>query len=308
MRAWLCAAVCAAGCFDFAHLSSQYGRSSDGGADDLSVTVDGDGGSVDDLSGASSADLTPPVVNYGTILLATNFATNVHNSFASAIFFDPSSPEITTGSTCTRATAGSCVVEVCPPPPMDLGPAPDMASTAQPPNAGTITVSGTMPSFTLNPGLDGTYTPYINMTMSLFGGGENLTFQATGGDVPAFTQTLLAPAQVQLISPGAPGQTISRASDYTATWTGGSGELQLVLTPASGPQTNLVCNVSAGAASVVIASSLLMQLPMGSTALLVQTSQRKSFFVGVWRIGLSAAINGVFSGSGGTSSATFTLQ
>jgi hypothetical protein len=301
------------GCFDFAHLSSQYGQTSDGGSADMSVPVsDGassDGAGAQDLA-QGGADLTVPVT-IGAIRLSSNSATGMHNSSATAEFYDANAPQpMPQGVSCTEMSAGSCVALSCPISMVDLSPAPgpDMATTAIPPNAGTITVTGTMPSFTLNPGLFGLYTPYSNATVSFFGGGETLTFQASGGTVPAFTQTLLAPNQVQLIVPGGAGQIISRASDFTVMWSGGSGEMQLIVSSLVDAGASIVCNVSASAQSMVIASTLLSQLPAGMAFLGVDTSERKSFAVGQWQIGISASINAVFSGSGGTANANLLLQ
>jgi hypothetical protein len=306
------ALVLLVGCFDFAHLSSQYGQVADGGNADLSVALsDGaiDAAGAQDL--AQGADLTPAPLNVGVINLAVNSATGAHNSVATVTFYDVNIPQPMTVSNCTRTTAGSCIVESCPITGYDLLPAPgpDMAGVI-PPTAGTITVTGTTPTLTLNPGLDGTYTPYVNASASIFGGGENLDFQATGtgGQVGSFTQTLTAPNQVQLVAPGGAGQTISRAGDFTVTWTGGSGEMQLILSPMAMPGTTLICNVSAMAQSMVIAGALLSQLPAGMAALGVGTSQRKMFSVGAWFIGIEASINGVFSGSGANAAGNLMLQ
>jgi hypothetical protein len=89
-------------------------------------------------------------------------------------------------------------------------------------SAGTITVSGTTTGYTLTP--SGTvptvdYETSPTPTSPLFTTGATLSITAAGGDFPAFSGSVTAPAVLEGFTTPT---TVSRAG-YTATWTAGTG-------------------------------------------------------------------------------------
>lgn len=125
-------------------------------------------------------------------------------------------------------------------------------------SAGTITVSGGTHPVTLVPAYD-----YQESPMSLWNGGETLRFDATGGDIPAFSGTLVAPNRITLTNVLA---VVDRSRDLVLAWTGGgSGQLSLNASVKTGPMSDVVltCQLAASAGRGTIAAELLSRFPAG---------------------------------------------
>jgi hypothetical protein len=86
--------------------------------------------------------------------------------------------------------------------------------------------------------------------------------------VPAFTASVIAPPQVVVTSPVAPGGgaklNVSSSSDLTMSWTGG-GVAQVTggisASYASGSAASVTCTVPASAGTLTLPASLIAQLP-----------------------------------------------
>src|SRR5262245_11313624 len=122
-------------------------------------------------------------------------------------------------SRCTRDVQNECVVLECP-----TGAAP-LAS------AGTLAIKGAAMPVSLPPNGDNSYTDVMSDS-PLYAGGETLEFSATGGDVPAFSEAITAPAKAQITSPAKPAQflAVDRTTGFRVTWSGGgAGSVQVAL-------------------------------------------------------------------------------
>jgi hypothetical protein len=144
--------------------------------------------------------------------------------------------------------------------------------------AGTLTAVGPSSTLTMNPPApNGEYSG--SLAGALWSGGETIPVAATGGDVPAFTLTPVAPLPLDVSAPvlGPPddGGTLtlsaSRLSDLGFAWSGGgSGWLLLTLTssPATSPDGGsgydvIECVFDAPSATGVLPSALLQQVAPG---------------------------------------------
>jgi hypothetical protein len=90
--------------------------------------------------------------------------------------------------------------------------------------AGTINISGGLAPVALQLNANRQYVWTANA--ALWNGGETLTASSTGGVVPAFSQTVVAPGAVNVTSPACDGSscgTIDCAQDLPVSWTGTSG-------------------------------------------------------------------------------------
>jgi hypothetical protein len=104
--------------------------------------------------------------------------------------------------------------------------------TATPPpgapvSAGTVTIGGTTPTFTLDYDASSMLygaTPAVPKDQLLFAGGDTITFAALGADVPAFADSLVAPTPITVTSPTLTSGALSidTAKDLMFTWTGAS--------------------------------------------------------------------------------------
>ena len=162
--------------------------------------------------------------------------------------------------------------------------------TAELASAGIITVSGGHQAVTLVPE-GGAYSAYF-APQQLWDGGETLTVQAAGAEVPGFEVTLVAPAQPTMTAPTlapailptvAPdgsvtsfgGSTIVRSQDLVFQWTGGTPSTSLQILVGEGGTSSLQCVFDAGAGMGVIPAAVLGHLssgPGGLSTLVVSTA------------------------------------
>lgn len=231
-------------------------RSNDG-------TVPRDGGERD----SGDADAAPPS-KAGSIIVVSHatVAAFVFTNVVSAGFFD--GPGNTYGRGCRRDVEGSCFVFECNF--ADGGaeaPAPGAAVSA-----GAITIGGSTPPFSLAydaPSMKYATTPTVPVDRPIFTAGDTLTFTATGGVVPAFSASLVAPTPLMVTAPSLnTALSIERTKDLTFTWTGSSaGELSFnvrTVTTVSGTAlaSSLVsCQFLASAETGTIPNALLQKLP-----------------------------------------------
>ncbi|HEU4405660.1 MAG TPA: hypothetical protein VFS43_10250 [Polyangiaceae bacterium] len=163
-------------------------------------------------------------------------------------------------------------------------------------SAGTVTLVGGDKPITLQPEEGTGYYPfYSDIATGLWNGGETLTFAASGGLVPAFQGTLVAPSQVFVTAPAVPAGapptfTIDRASDLPVAWVGGgSGDVQALLSAGPpGETTQVICDFASGSGAGVVPPALLALLPPGDGSFVVSTLSWKTIAAGEWSIFLIA--------------------
>ncbi len=128
----------------------------------------------------------------------------------------------------------------------------------------------------------------------------NYTITGNGGaDVGSFSGTITIPALSTLVSPANNG-TATRANGMTVTWTGGSGELQILVNSCSDSSckngASAVCIVPATLQSFTIPPYVLEALPAGSSAGLVLSSYSVASFTAT---GLEAGTITIYSNDSG---------
>jgi hypothetical protein len=135
-------------------------------------------------------------------------------------------------------------------------------------SAGEITITGTLQSpLVLSPGrFDYDVPPNLDASALLFSGGESITVAAEGADVPAFQQTLTAPAATTLTSlafrsvSGGLTTVVDASSDLGLSWTPAVAHEVHVLIQNLQPADlydGLTCIVPAMATSVFVPASVL---------------------------------------------------
>lgn len=137
-------------------------------------------------------------------------------------------------------------------------------------SAGIIMVSGTTPSLTMTP--SGT-SPSVHYTTSPtpatnpYADGATITFSAAGGEFPAFSGTVTAPASLAGFTVPT---TVSRAG-YTATWTAGAGPKVWVIFSTLSMDT-LLCRVNDTGTFTVPASAMAL-IPAANTQVAVAVAR-----------------------------------
>jgi hypothetical protein len=219
---------------------------------------------------------------------------------------------------CSKKTFGSCSVRFdCKPvltqPPDDLGLQPYAS-------AGKITVGGLMVMGMAMPveltvmdmGMfAGQYNTFQTF-MPMFAGGEALTVSAAGGEVPAFSGQVTAPAQPTVTAPAMPNgtATISRSKDLSFTWTGGSGQLHFVMTvqPAMGAPSGLDCSWGVGDGSGTIPAAALQMMPAGSGQGTLSVASTSSLMAGSWTVQIASTTAPIHADGTPFQFASFVLQ
>ncbi len=217
-------------------------------------------------------------------------------SYAGAFFEEPT-PIVD----CTTHSVGPCALETCT---STLNGSVPLA----PQTAGVISITGGLQPVTLTP-QDGGYSGFFS-EQPLWTGGERITVQAAGAEIGAFTVSTTAPGPVTILTPmflatgfsgssvyGAPdaspacptwtGSTISRSSDLTIRWFGGTpgAVVQLIIdatgtawsgipSPSACPELalgpNAVCTFDAAGGIGVVPAAVLSTISPGAVSVLAQ--------------------------------------
>jgi hypothetical protein len=140
------------------------------------------------------------------------------------------------------------------------------------PSAGTVTltVSGRASPIVLEPpGDGGLYGLYVASNEHVFAGGEMVSVVATGGEVPAFSAHLTAPAPLVLSNaPFGAGATIDRSQPITVSWSAATSQVSIVLSAAADGGTTIAdCRFTGSAGSGTVPSSVLQLLPASSSGI-----------------------------------------
>lgn len=187
-------------------------------------------------------------------------------------------------SRCSRDVQGECTVLSCP----------TTASTLA--SAGTLAIDGAAQPVSLAPNDDNSYT---NLTSDapLYAGGETLAFSASGGDVPAFSETVTAPGKARITSPAKPDDylDVDKTTGLRVEWTGGgAGFLQLALFAGTTTSLSVACRFPIAAGSGIVPPATLSALPAGQGGFTMAAVAETEVDAGAWSIALDAYYNAVW--------------
>jgi hypothetical protein len=130
-------------------------------------------------------------------------------------------------------------------------------------SAGTIEITGAAMPITLTPTAGNAYNA-VSGAVQLFQGGETITFDAAGADVPAFLVTVPAPPPLSVVQPpAAPVTTLSGSVEFVPTWTPvADGEVTILMMVEPSPTLLAVvsCNFPASAGSGTVPAGIMSAL------------------------------------------------
>jgi hypothetical protein len=255
------------------------------GAGGSTSTAGGSGGS----GGSSAESDAAGSTSFGEIVFyAPHFSSNA-TYYAS--FGDPAHPQAPSAYACTGTNYGPCNVSEC-----TVGDAGTDPAMAKKPQAGTIAVSSGDAGFseTLVPDANGNYMSKSLMRTPLTGG-ELLDFSATGGEVPAFHETVENPLVFLLSEPGLPDAgtlIVSRANDLKLVWARGIAEGTFLLQANSGnlngATVGLNCSVAADVGTMTIPAAALSKIG-AKTVLQLITVRNHAFQAGSYAVTIRVA-------------------
>lgn len=234
------AAIAAAGCY--------FGDDDSGGG--------GDGGPAD---GADPDAAPPPERRSVNFVLAESGASSVTSN---AEFNREGEPS----GTCLVEHIGPCVVEdAC------------MPEAGALPQAGTITITGDITSIVMTPSGEGRY-PMGSAGGPMWSAGAAVRFQASGGDVPAFDETVTGAGTITLTEPAIAGSlVIARDQPLHVAWTGGDESSVLIafVYMDAGGQGTMRCTYDGVDGQADIPVEALEQLPAGGSGSFVATGENR---------------------------------
>jgi hypothetical protein len=211
---------------------------------------------------------------------------------ASASFSD--TPNTTPG--CTTTNVDPCTITVCDTTLQGGGADAGDGGTLPPPNAGKITITGGLHSIDLTVDVTTHDYPSVSDTTSLFHAGDTLTYQAAGGDVPQFQDTVTAPESIVLSAPPIPlGIVMNFALDNPPqfVWSnGGASKVRITLfQPSTSISQQVVCeyDASSGVASIPVAALAGLGKGQQIATLSVYTKATKNITAGNYSVSLAAA-------------------
>jgi hypothetical protein len=208
-------------------------------------------------------------------------------------------------STCSTKEIGPCSVVTC-----QAASTPD-GGIPRPPNAGEIKITGGTDPFDLTvDGTTGNYSP-LAVYKTVFLGGEQVVFDAAGGDVPKFSDSVTAPKAAVLISPELPrtgALVVDRAHPPSFAWTNGDSQVLLQLGQTSGQLSRVVACIFDGAGGTgAVPAEALAHFTAGSGFVSLVSRSQKIIQVDNWNIALLANAN-VTDSSGALAIGNVTFQ
>jgi hypothetical protein len=182
-----------------------------------------------------------------------------------------------------QRTIGACSVGQC-----------SFAISASAPTAGEIVISGGSTEIAMSPDAGGSYA-LSDVPGTLFTGGESLTFVASGGEVPGFSGTIVAPTPLELAEPQLPDSpttavTLVRGAPLTVAWTGTSSgvmRVQLARQPRD-VATTVTCRFDVAAGTGTVPADLIAQLPTGTGAIVFSQLSASDVTAGEWTVSIEA--------------------
>jgi hypothetical protein len=254
-----------------------------------------------DLGGAAVAP-----ANGGVVMLSTSqlVGTNEYGGELQAFFYRAGQPgyprqsgsidqgnALASSTGCEPVTVGPCLISTnaCDPPaPCDI------------PGAGTIMLGedafGASVVSRENP--DRTYTSIEIFSGVWFVGGDLLTFQAAGGDVPPFQQDVVGPGCIAMTAPAGPSipdggafptYTISTAQDLQLAWAGGESGAFVGATLIAGPtnsaaEVSISCSFDASLGQGAVPQQALAALAGETGRFFIYQERRASLVAGSYQL------------------------
>jgi hypothetical protein len=243
-------------------------QNGDGGTD---ANNGNDGTSGNDGSGGDSGnDGTASSKPYaGGVYLSESKTQNTTSYSASASFYAVPDSGTTSGA-CAGTKSGNCCYT--PPSQADGG-----TTSTTPVGAGGITIKdGTTTIATLTP-TGTTYTPVSDPPTSAltWNAGDTINISAAGDTVHAFSGMVTAAALFAGVSPALSYITpiaITRSSDFTITWTAGTGKVTLLVSALKVATSEgvIVCS-AADTGTMTVPTALLTNFSAGDTGVVTLT-------------------------------------
>ena len=198
--------------------------------------------------------------------------------FGGADFSSPSSLV----DSCPTLAVGTCIL-------YDCGPTQNAGNYTTPSDdPGTLTISGGSPNTVLTlAASNGTYSASKASTGSSFPPGTSMTIAATGATVPAFQDTLMIPAAPTINTPAldAGALSITRAADFSVSWSGGAASV-IAVSISDGSPKFVGCEFQTSAASGVVPTALLSHLATGAGQVSFNAYNIKTIVAGAYNIKL----------------------
>jgi hypothetical protein len=132
----------------------------------------------------------------------------------------------------------------------------------------------------------------FNDYMPLYDSGVTLTVSGAGDTAPAFSTSVVAPAQPTMTQPSGPNQQLmlARGQDLSLAWKNGAGGT-LALSLAISTMTSLEgvdCTFPIADNSGTVPAAVLAKLPSGSGQVYLTVASTQTVTVGSWTIAVSA--------------------
>jgi hypothetical protein len=167
------------------------------------------------------------------------------------------------------------------------------------PHAGLITVAGDGALVLLSPGEDGEY-PMVTGAGPLYGEGQLVTFSAPGAEVPAFIESVRAPAVIVLGEAWLPAlhedsEPLIPRTGFELTWPAGQDgswlTLSLVADGGDGRGSwRLACRFPAGTGRAAVPGALLDEAPAGPAVLDLEVKAEVEQTIGDHRVVFRAGV------------------
>jgi len=197
---------------------------------------------------------------------------------------------------CGTMQVGPCSIRFC---------APDWLGLTV--SAGDLIIDST-PAFVMPPGEpDQTKSVryFANRKEQVFGPGDPRTIRAGGYAVPAFSVPFVAPIAATITSPASATTLALGPADFTLTWTGGSGFLDVLFAVGS---DNAVCRFDAAAGTGVIPIEAIRASAVTGSYFAIETSSEIETTLTDWTITTTASIDATWSdGTAAVGTAMVTL-
>jgi hypothetical protein len=254
-----------AGCSDDDKSSGTPGPTT--GNPDGSTTTNSDGGTTTQTDGSTTTtdSGTPVNTKFGMVAITSSAAS--HSILAS---FSNGGSTFGSCKDKTESTHGACKVTTCTV--EDAGQAVVDAGDAgavNAPHAGAISISGGKLSspIVMNPKANGSYD-FVFGTTPLYDPGQNVSVNAAGGDVPAFSGSAAAPGNITVTAPTfTTAQTsFNKSQDLNVTWTGGgAGKVNVLLSSTGAKFVSVTCSYDANTGTGTVPSAAMADLANSGT-------------------------------------------
>ncbi len=213
----------------------------------------------------------PSKANYGSVSFSESVSGNTDSYTATAGFYETPDSGASSGG-CAGTQSGNC----CYVPPSDGGTG---TTTATAVGAGGITLKdGTTTIGTMTP-TGATYTALTSVTTNTlkWQPGDTLNVSAAGDTVHPFSGNVAAAALFEAVNPALSlitPITITRSSDFTITWTAGTGAINLSLSALKVATSDglLTCSSSTDTGTMTIPTALRLYFS-ASDAAVVRSSR-----------------------------------